>query len=386
MFSRRLSWEEPTNALSRLLEQKRQHGVSLLDLTLSNPTKAGLAPPPEILRDLLHPGSLAYEPNPRGLRAARCAVADYYARRGFSVDPDRVWLTASTSEGYSILFKLLADPGDSVLVPRPSYPLFEMLAQLDAVKTRPYSLRYHGEWWIDFSALRSLAEGAKALVVVAPNNPTGSCLRRFERDLLGSLGLPLLADEVFGDYLDAPSPEVLPSLVEEREIAGFVMSGFSKVLGLPQMKLGWIIPVGPDSFVHAAEERLELICDTYLSVSAPVQHAAASWLAAQDVLTAPIQARVRENRAWLRAQLGPGSLCSLLRSDGGWSVVLRVPASRSEDEWALTLLRDENVVVHPGYFFDFEREAYLVLSLLPAPEVFREGVARLLHHIAQQNL
>lgn len=381
MFSRRLAWDEPPNPLSALLDHKRRAGEPILDLTLSNPTRAGLTPPPGLLEALTHPAALSYEPSPRGLATAREAVAAYYRRRGYTVDPARVWLCASTSEAYGMLFKLLADPGDAILVPRPSYPLFGFLAQLEAVRVETYPLCYHGEWMIDPYGLRQ-APPARALVVVNPNNPTGSCLRRHERELLRERGVPVLSDEVFGDYLDALAPHSLPSLVEETELPGFVMSGFSKILGLPQMKLGWIIPVGPPRFVEEAESKLELLLDTYLPVSAPVQHAAPAWLAAQDTLTRPIQARVAQNRQALRA-LAQDSPCSPLAADGGWTALLRIPAWQSEEEWSLGLLRDLGLYVHPGYFFDFDHEAYLALSLLLPPDAFAHGLAQLLAYASR---
>jgi alanine-synthesizing transaminase len=367
MFSSRLDWSLSPNPLSRLVEEKRRAGAQILDLTESNPTRAGLDYPREIMEAFADHRALRYDPSPRGLPSAREAVAAYYAERGREISPDQILLTASTSEAYSYLFKLLADPGDEILAPRPSYPLFEFLAALESVRVRQYPLRYDGSWHIDFSTLE-ITPRTRAIVVVNPNNPTGSFLKKDEWSKLESLGLPILSDEVFSDYAFSPAPA--PS---GRALI-FSMSGLSKIAGLPQMKLGWIAAAGPAH--EAALERLELIADTYLSVATPVQIALPKLLAASSAICQQIRGRTRANLDHLRA-LARGSALQVLNVEGGWYAIAQVPRTRGEEEWALHLLSDRDVMVQPGFFFDFESEAFLVLSLLTPPAIFDEGVRRL---------
>jgi alanine-synthesizing transaminase len=380
-FSSRLKWDTSPNPLAQLLAAKQRAGATVLDLTESNPTHAGLHyPGDEILAALADPRALRYDPDPRGLPEARETVSRYYAERGVEVAVSRILLTASTSEAYSYLFKLLADPGDEIMVPRPSYPLFEYLAAMESVRIRPYPLRYDGGWHIDFAELeRAITERTRALVVVNPNNPTGSFLKQEEWERLQRLDLPILSDEVFSDYGFA-EPEAGPRRV--RTLAGshgaltFAMSGLSKIAGLPQMKLGWIVAGGPGH--EAALEGLEWIADTFLSVSAPVQVALPQLLAAAATVQTQIMARTQANLASLRAAIGEGTPCQVLNVEGGWYVVLQVPRTRSEEEWTLHLLAEKNVLVQPGFFYDFESEAFLVLSLLTTSATFEEGIRRLL--------
>lgn len=367
-FSQRLRWREPANPLARLLAAKKAAGAELFDLTESNPTRAGIAYPAGLLTPLADPRALLYEPSPQGLLTARAAVSAYY---GGVIPVERVLLTASTSEAYAYLFQLLADPGDEILSPRPSYPLFEFLGGLASIKIRQYPLRYDGSWHIDFDALeRSVTPKSRAIVVVNPNNPTGSFLKRDEVNRLESLAarhsLAIVSDEVFG------SPET--TLAGERSALTFSMSGLSKVAGLPQLKLGWIVVSGPGH--AAAMEALELIADTYLSVSTPVQIALPELLRAGAVVREQIARRTAANLVTLRAGLA-GSAGGVLNVEGGWYAVVQVPRTRSEEEWALHLLDEQNVVVQPGFFFDFESEAFLVVSLLTEPDTFAAGLERL---------
>jgi hypothetical protein len=363
------------------LDEKRAAGTPILDLTESNPTAAGFAYPSDaILSALADPRSLRYEPGAAGLPAARDAVSAYYAG---SVSPERILLTASTSEAYAFVFKLLADPGDEVLVPSPSYPLFDYLAALDSVRVIQYPLVYNSAWSIDFDALSgSVTPRTSAIVLVNPNNPTGSFLKRSELARLIALclehNLALISDEVFADYLLDERAPVVRSLTAIDEVLTFCLSGLSKVAGLPQMKLGWIATGGPSRHREQAFERLELIADTYLSVSAPVQWAAPALLGLRGGLQAQILARVRANRAFLASQIGDASPWKLLATEGGWYAVLEAPRIHSEEDWVLSLLTEDSVLVQPGFFFDFEKEAFLVLSLLTAEDVFREGVGRIL--------
>jgi alanine-synthesizing transaminase len=361
---------------------KRQAGATVLDLTESNPTSAGLAFPAEEILDALADGrSMRYEPTPAGLIAAREAVADrYYAPRGDKVDPSRILLTASTSEAYAFLIKLLTEPGDELLVPRPSYPLFEFLATLENVRISHYPLNYHEGWSIDTGALaRAVTERTRAVVVVNPNNPTGSFVKSRELDALVDLckrrSLAIISDEVFSDYAFAADPDRVASLTGVDEVLTFSLSGLSKVAGLPQMKLGWIVTNGPLSQRGAAMERLELIADTYLSVATPVQHALPRLLAAGDNIRGQIRRRTRKNLDTLHASTS-NSANRTLQVEGGWYATIQVPRIRTEEEWALHLLDRFDVLVQPGYFYDFDQDGLLVLSLLTPTEVFSEGLRR----------
>jgi hypothetical protein len=382
MFSARLPWDLPPNRLSQALARRNSAGAEVLDLAESNPTRAGFSyPAEEILAALPDARSLLYEPAPAGLLSAREAVAAYYAARGCAVAPDRILLTASTSEAYACLFKLLADPGDEVLVPRPSYPLFEFLAQLESLRVAQYPLAYAEGWSLDAEALaRAASARTRAILVVNPNNPTGSFLKRRELERLTTLcaerNLALICDEVFADYALGPDPERVVPLAGFEGALTFCLSGLSKIAGLPQLKLGWIVASGPQAV--PAVERLELIADTYLSVGTPVQHALPRLLEAAPILQRQITQRVQSNLDFLAAQVRRQPAAELLEVEGGWYATLRVPQTRSEEEWALELLERDGVLIQPGFFYDFEAEAFLVLSLLTPPAIFREGVARLL--------
>ncbi|MCL5742868.1 MAG: pyridoxal phosphate-dependent aminotransferase [Acidobacteria bacterium] len=383
MFSSRIHWDLRPNRLSEVLEQRRRSGAKILDLTESNPTLAGLAyAADEILPALSDMRSLFYHPAPRGLEQSREAVCGYYASRGVAVEPGRVLLTTSTSESYAQLFKLLADPGDEVLVPRPSYPLFEFLATLESVRIVHYRLAYDGQWHIDFDSItRALTSRTRAIILVNPNNPTGSFLKTDELERLIALAnerrIAIISDEVFADYALAPDPARVASIAGLDSALTFALSGLSKIAGLPQMKLGWIVIGGPAGLRAQATERLELIADTYLSVSTPIQLAFPKLLAAGKAVQQQIGARVRLNLEFLRGAFGKESACGVLETEGGWYAILRVPRTRSEEEWTLELLSQDNVLVQPGFFYDFESEAFLVLSLLAPPEPFSEGVRRL---------
>jgi aspartate/methionine/tyrosine aminotransferase len=383
MFSSRFHWDFRTNRLTQALEAMRRGGARILDLTESNPTRAGLVYPPEMVRAFDDPRMLLYEPSPAGAAEAREAVASYYAARGARVETGRILLTASTSEAYAWLFKLLCDAGDHVLVPRPSYPLFEFLANLESVEVRQYPLAYHGGWAIDLDALAAaVSERTRAVVLVNPNNPTGSYVKRAELETLSRLcaqrRMALISDEVFSDYAlgEAPDAERVATLMGVEECLAFSMSGLSKIAGLPQMKLGWIVTSGPPKLRAEAMEKLEWIADTYLSVSTPVACAAARLLASGVLVQRQIRERTAGNLAVAREALA-GSAANVLAVEGGWYITVRMPRIRSEEEWAIQLLSQESVLTQPGFFYDFESEAFLIVSLLTMPEVFREGMGRL---------
>ena len=375
------------NRFASRLEAKRAAGAELFDLTESNPTRVGLTCPPDVLATLADPTAVNYEAHPRGLPRAREAVAADYVRRGCVLSPDRLILTASSSEAYAFLFKLLCDPGDRILVPRPSYPLFEYLANLESADVDTYPLRYDGEWHVVVPAVaEALGPRTRAIVVVHPNNPTGSFLKAEETAALQELAaerkVALVSDEVFADYAFGPDPRRTASLAADGPGLAFSLGGLSKSCGLPQLKLGWIAVSGPASLRDDALARLEFLADTYLSVGTPVQLALPSILARRSELQAPIAARVAANLDTLTQRVA-GSAASLLRAEGGWSAVLQVPARAGEDDWAIRLLDRDGVVVHPGYFFDFDGDAFLVTSLLTPPPVLGEGLGRILRRVEQ---
>jgi len=328
-----------------------------------------------------------YDPQPLGLRSAREAVAADYARRGARVDPNHVVLSASSSEAYSWLFKLLCNPGDGVLVPQPSYPLFEHLTRLESVHPIPYQLRYHGRWEIDFDTVIEAPAHVRAILLVSPNNPTGSFVTRDEARRLAEIcrarGWAIVADEVFADYpLDADSA---PSeSVMDLDVLSFTLGGASKSLGLPQIKLGWMVVGGQVQERDRAIAALEIIADTFLSVGTAVQGAAPSLLARGDVIRNQIRQRIASNLACARDVIRQFPSSTLLPVEGGWFLVARVPALRSEEALAVELLERERVLVHPGYFFDFPHEAFIVASLIPPADQFADAFARALRFAASE--
>ena len=382
MFSSRLPSVLEPNPLSLEIARLRASGVTLIDLTETNPTRVGLPCEVSTLSSLADSRGLTYAPWPFGLRDARDAVAREFERQGRPTSADRIVLTASTSEAYALLFKLLCDAGDEVLVPRPSYPLFDLLTRLDNVTAVPYLLEYHGVWSIDRDSLdRALTPRTRAVLVVSPNNPTGSILRADDLDWLSARcaehALALIGDEVFADYPLARRDDGR-FVTDQTRALTFSLGGLSKSAALPQVKLGWIAVTGPDALVADALARLEVIADTYLSVSTPVQVAAARLIEAGATTRSALSDRLHRNLRSLRSALASATSVSLLEPDGGWCAVLQVPAIGSEEALALRLASNAHVIVHPGYFFDFPREAFLVVSLLPEPGVFDEGVARML--------
>ena len=385
-FSQRLAWATAENALAGAEAAVRASGRPLLDLTVSNPTQVDLAyPDGEITRAFAEAAISAYQPAPFGLPSARAAVVGDYARRGVAVDVNQVALTASSSESYALLFKLLGDAGQCVLCPEPSYPLFEYLARLESLTPRPYRLRFDGQWHIDFASLDFT--DAAAIILVSPNNPTGSFVSANDFDRMASLaaeqGRALIVDEVFADFPLSPAPGAVTAVAGRPSPAlVFSLGGLSKSCGLPHLKLGWIAATGPAALVASALARLELIADTYLSVGTPVQSALPGLLQAGAVIRRQILERVQRNRRALVAALGAHSPCTLLPAEAGWCAILRVPEIMSDEAWARTLLEQDSVLVQPGYFFDLSMGATLVLSLIVEERVFAEGIARLLARVA----
>ena len=382
MFSSRSTLDLAPNKLTLALADARARGREILDLTASNPTTAKVPyDASAILGALAPPAALTYEPAPFGLAHARHSVAVDLAAHGTPVDAARVVLTASTSEAYAFLFKLLCDPGDEILVPRPSYPLFEHLARLESVRAVPYPLRYDGAWHIDLPALSAARSRRTRLVVtVSPNNPTGSFVTGAEFAALAALGLPIVSDDVFARYALRPHGKIATVLDAAGAPLVFSLGGLSKLAALPQMKLAWIALGGEDARVEAALARLEVIADSFLSVGAAVQHALAAILASRAVAEGAIAARTRANLAWAETAVA-GSAASLLDVEGGWYATLRLPRTRGEEAWVLAFLEQDGVHVHPGHFFDFEDEAYVVVSLLTPETTFQEGVRRILDRV-----
>ncbi len=396
MFARRAGWNLEANELMRRVEARRAAGLSVLDLCAANPTDCGLTAAARLLHAALEelpgdPRAVRYAPDPKGDADCRRAIAAYHSRtaapRG-SVDPEHVLLTAGTSEAYAHLFRLLGDPGDAVLVPSPSYPLFELLAGLEGLTAVPYPLRLHeGVWRIDFAALEALAdERARALLVVHPNNPTGSFVRDADavslRKFCEERRLALVSDEVFADYAFGPRGPWPASLLDLADAGPlrFVLSGASKVVALPQLKVAWIVTAGPASLRDEAVRRLEVVADAYLSVSGPAQLVLPRLLAGRAEVQAELGARLAVNRRTLSERLASASGVSALPADGGWYTILRIndgtDGPPDEDALVAHLLDGPGVLAHPGWFFDLDSDgaAHLVLSLLPEPGVFARGL------------
>ena len=413
MFSQRTNWRLTQNRFTQAVEEARARGVRLLDLTASNPTRVGLRYDSDaILRALGAPQAMDYDPQAKGLLSAREAVAAYYRELSgpgtgseiSCVDPERIVLTASTSEGYSYVFRLLCNAGDELLVPKPSYPLFEFLADLQDVKLVPYPLIYDHGWQMDFHSMeKAVTARTRGVVIVHPNNPTGSYVHPEERGPLNAFcrehGLALIVDEVFLDYalsgdgtvelrsagrpMAAVPTCAMPhsSFVSNREVLTFTLSGLSKISALPQMKVAWVITSGSEEQASAAMARLEVIADTYLSMNAPIQWAVPRLLERRTDIQQQLMQRVRANLSELDRQLVGQPSCQRLSVEGGWYAVLRVPVTRSDEELAIELVREHSVLVHPGHFYDFPGDGYLVLSLISPEQEFAEGARSVLGHV-----
>jgi aspartate/methionine/tyrosine aminotransferase len=384
MFSHRTEWKLTPNRLTEAQQDLRAAGQEIIDLTVSNPTRAELHYDEEaIMQALIQPDALEYDPQPKGLFSARQAVTDYYRTQHeeFDVDPEAVVLTTSTSEGYSYVFRLLCNPDDEILVPKPSYPLFEFLAGLQDVKLTPYPLLYDHGWQIDFPSLYKAANHrTRAVVIVHPNNPTGSYVSTTERDELNKFcrehGLSLIVDEVFLDY--PHDGAMRQTFATNNTVLTFTLSGLSKISALPQMKIAWIVTSGPDEQGNVALARLEVIGDTYLSMNAPLQLAAPVLLEQRKNIQPLLLDRVRANLEELDRRLTKQKNCRRLVVEGGWYAVLRVPVTQPDEELAIDILRKVGVLVHPGHFYDFPTDGYLVVSLITPPEDFRQGIGDVL--------
>ncbi len=380
MFSDRTNWNTRPTTLATLLHEKQQRGEDIIDLTESNPTRCGFQYNTQGMFDALATRrSLLYEPNPKGLPLARTAIADWYSHQGVTVSAEHLFLTTSTSEGYSFLFRLLCNAGDSVLTPKPSYPLLDYLCQLNDIVPQYYSLMYDGEWRIDFERLEtSITKKTRAIILIHPNNPTGSFIKQHEQLQIEKLArqhnIPLIVDEVFSSFGFEQDQRRVSSFANGETVLTFTLNGLSKLAGLPQMKIAWIAVGGPEAEREEALKRLEIITDTYLSVATPVQQALPSLLKDSFSLTQQILERIRGNYQWLASTLGSGSAMSMLRCEGGWSAVIQLPNTRSDEEWALTFLRERSVLVHPGHLFDLQTSVYIVISLLIKREMLESGI------------
>ena len=378
-FSHRTNWPIDENPLSKKASELRRRNVPLLDLTVSNPTVCGFDYfNDELLKPLLDPKNLVYDPNPHGIMSTREAVGAYYREKGIELQPDQIFITANTSEAYTFLFRMLCDPGDQILAPRPSYPLFDFLTDLNDLEPARYALLEEEAWRIDFKTLPDLKnKRLKVFLTVNPNNPTGSYVKDFEREFINEfcekVGCAIVADEVFFDYLidDALRPQ---SFAANDSVLTFTLSGISKTLGLPQMKLSWIVVTGPEKEKREAIRRLEIISDTFLSAGTPAQNALADWMDRRKDIQKEILVRLRENGKILPGFFESANGLKSLPLEGGWNAVLKIPQSMSDDILAQNLLEKEKALVHPGYLFDFQDERHLVLSLLIPPENFRKGI------------
>jgi alanine-synthesizing transaminase len=383
MFAKRTNWDLTPNRLSEALAAHRAAGKPVLDLTVSNPTECGFSYDDKTcVVALSNPAALRYEPNPRGLESARQVVAGYYTERNAAVLVEDIFLTTSTSEGYSYVFRTLCDPGDEVLIPSPSYPLFDFLAEIQDVKLVRYPLLYDHGWQIDFHALEQAITGrTRAVIVVHPNNPTGHFTKPSEMARLNAIcsvrQMAIIADEVFLDFaLDGESAE---SFAANSDALTFTLSGLSKISGLPQMKAAWLVVSGPGNLKRDAAGRLEVIADTYLSVNAPVQLAMPAFFEQRHSFQKQLLSRVRGNLKELDRFLARQNACRRLAVEGGWYTVLRVPAVRSDEDLAIELLTSKNVCVHPGHFYDFLSDGFLVVSLITPEAIFSKGITAVFH-------
>jgi alanine-synthesizing transaminase len=388
MFSDRTAWNLESNPLSKALAERIASGKPIIDLTESNPTKCAFQVETEqILGALSNPASVHYDPIPQGLLPARNAVVDYYRARGCTLNVDDIFLTTSTSEAYSFLFRTLCNPGDELLIPQPGYPLFNFLADIQDVTTVRYPLIYDYGWQIDFHALqRAITPRTRGIIVVNPNNPTGHFCKAEDLHRLNQMclegDLALVADEVFLDF--SLGKDITPTFACNNKALTFTMSGLSKISGLPQMKVAWVVATGPEALKQQALARLEMIADTYLSMNTPTQLALPVLLELRHNFQRQCAERTRNNLAQLDKLLSTQKLCARLNLEGGWYAIIKVPVTGSDEELALELLNNHGVYVHPGHFYDFPADGYLVVSLITPELSFAAGMETLVHLIDEK--
>lgn len=383
-FAKRTDWSLATNPLISVLDRLKTEKTPFIDLTESNPTHCGLQYPKDlILNAYLSEDNLKYDPSPQGSVKAREAISEDYRLKKYQVSPDQIFLTASTSEAYSFLFRLLVNPHECVLFPKPSYPLFQYFVDLNDIEVKYYPLRYENKRWrIDFDAIKeALDNQVKAIVLVNPNNPTGSFIHHDELDVLNKIcrehGIAIIADEVFADFV-FEERFLSNSLVQNTESLTFVMGGLSKSLALPQMKLSWVVVGGPKKETQEALDRLEVIADTYLSVNTPVQNALPDWLKAKNTIQSQLKTRLKANWDFLNQKAYELLDAEILMLEGGWYAILKLPKGVDEEEWSLKLLKEKHILVHPGYFFDFENEGYIIISLLTQTSLFEKAIEEII--------
>ncbi len=387
MFSTRTSWSQQLNKLSELHERRIKNGMPVYDLTLSNPTEAGFMPETSgILKALSDTRILHYQPDPHGLLSARQAVCDYYGKKGISVEPSDIFLTASTSESYSLLLKLLCNQNDAILVPTPSYPLFEYLAQINNVRLQKYLLQYDGAWHLDLQSIRSSIDSStRAIILLNPHNPTGLFVKQQDLDVISHMirghECALIVDEVFLDY-NFDCNQMPRSTADYSGSPTFTLNGLSKLAGLPQMKIGWVVISGPADVAGEANARFEILNDIFLSANTPAQVALPSLLKSGEDTCGQIRRRVSENYAFLGKLAHPQSPCSLRNCEGGWNAILQLPRTKSDEEWAVELMEKRGIYVHPGYFYDFTEESVIVVSLLQEEEIFQRAAWSIFEHVA----
>lgn len=391
-FSARTSWNREQNPLALLLENLRKERKTVFDLTISNPTECGIQyPVKEIISAFNKPEIAKYKPDPRGLFFARQTIKQYYLNHSVSVKEENIFLTASTSESYSLLFTLLCNPGESILAPRPSYPLFEYLAQITGVSLKYYPLRYMGGWEIDLEALKqSISSSTKAIILIHPHNPTGMFLKKQTFEEIISIAnrhqITLIVDEVFLDFQLVQNEDGMSTTVNTSDVLTFTLSGISKSLGLPQLKLGWIVISGNEKFTHEVGERLEILLDTYLSVNTPVQLALPELSWCGESIRKGILERIKSNYVYVKEFFSNSNNkksypCSVLESEGGWYCIIKVPRTQTAEAWAIELLKKHNILVYPGYFYDFDDDGFLVLSLLTEDSTFQNSLNILAEHM-----
>lgn len=382
IFSERTGWNRTSNHFTLLVQKLKKDGQRVIDLTVSNPTCCGFKYLKEdLLSPLSQPDALTYEPHPKGSLSARRAISEYYQIKGMDIDPEQIFLTASTSEAYSLIFRLLCNPGESILAPAPGYPLFDFLAQIQDVEVLRYPLFWKEKWMFPQTFAENLinSKNPKAVLVVNPNNPTGHYSDQAEIDFLAKLihkDCAIISDEVFFDFKNTDRSFRIKSFADEKRALTFTLNGISKILGLPQMKCSWIVVSGPPELVKEAMGRLEILCDTFLSVNAPVQHALPQWLSRISVIQHEIQERIHQNEKFLHQKISNHPFLTPLPREGGWYFVLKLN-EKDEEKWVIKLLEEEKVCVHPGYLYDFEFQAF-VLSLIVPVEEFQEGVEKLI--------
>jgi alanine-synthesizing transaminase len=392
MFSKRFEYNIEENKLSRLLKEKKAACINVFDLTESNPTNAGFSYNEIGIRNSIATSdSTKYNPDPKGLKSSREAVSQYYNEKNLNINADNIILTSGTSEAYSFIFKLLADPEDEILIPRPGYPLFSFIAEMESVRIKYYDLEYSDEnsWGIDFNSLKSqVTDKTKAVVLVNPNNPTGSFVKARELNELSGIcrkhNIAIICDEVFLDYTIETDRNRVFSLAGIDYVLTFTLSGLSKICGLPQMKLSWIIVSGPRKECKEAMARLEIITDTYLSVGTPIQLALSNLLTGKDLIQSQIKKRILGNYNFLMEILTGNKQLKLLKAGGGWYSVLKINLEIDEESFVYGLLKNKDVYIHPGYFFDFKEEGIIILSLLTEEKVFCEGVKRILTYLESE--